>query len=533
MLPNRRGPLLWEWPFSFSSPLLSWAQKCNLMVCPSPYPQPSPREYAVNRIRSALALGICLVFVVSTTRATDPLAPIPAAPAVTAAQKTIRDIYKTDFTKTKTADQLELARKLLKAGEETTNDSIGRYALYQEARTIAAKAGDVALAVSAAEATCKAFEVNRPDLIIATLEAAGKSITHPNKAIVEAALDAAEDQIQVDDYSGASRLLKVAVSAASRVNVNQTALTATVTAMTQDVEAARKAYEATVGERKILTKTPDDPIANLRVGRFLCLIKGDWKAGLPLLAKGEDEKLKAAALKDLAKPTDPMAKVEAGDGWSELGDGFDIRERTQARMRSLMWYQQAAPWLSGLPKARVEKKIDELTKLTAGRVRRADVGAWVVLFRSDDPSIWNTDTKRDVDQFALAVTRAPAATRYLRLTETGKAESVIIEMTRARLTERTENDGYGWIGTKLNRWNSIHLGIYEVAPPTAIRGEIAIYTTTDASGNYKGWGFGHVAGPGGQAASWATKPLDKPVFEIAVKSTALTPEETKRLLKKK
>ena len=33
----------------------------------------------------------------------------------------------------------------------------------------------------------------------------------------------------------------------------------------------------------------DDPAAHLAVGKFLCLAKGDWPAGLPHLAKGNGE----------------------------------------------------------------------------------------------------------------------------------------------------------------------------------------------------------------------------------------------------
>jgi hypothetical protein len=287
---------------------------------------------------------VAIVLVVNTSRAADPLAPVPPAPAVTAAEKVIRDVYKADYAKKKTADQLELAWKLLKAGEATTNDPTNRYTLFQEARTIAIKAGDVALALSAADATCREFEVNHADLTITTLEAAAKGSSPTT--VVEIALDEVEHQIQADNYPTASRFLKVAAAAAGRAN--SPTLTAAVAAKMKEVEATQKALEATEPERKVLAKTPDDPIAAARVGRFLCLIKGDWQAGLPLLAKGEDEKLKAAVLKDLARPSDALAKVDVADSWYDLGEGFDPRERTQARMRSLLWYQQAAPSLTGI-----------------------------------------------------------------------------------------------------------------------------------------------------------------------------------------
>ena len=51
---------------------------------------------------------------------------------------------------------------------------------------------------------------------------------------------------------------------------------------------------------------------------------------------------------------------------------------------------------------------------------------------------------------------------------------------------------------------------------------------------YRGWGFGHRVGiDDGQGFAWAGETVPKTAFEFAVKVGPLTPEETKRLLKKK
>ncbi len=481
------------------------------------------------RLASVLTFGVACGLVVGTMSAADPLAPIPPAPAVASAEKEIRNVYKAEYAKKKAPEQIELARKLLKAGEATKNDPASRYTMYREARTIATRAGDVALALDAAMITCREFEVNQTDLIIATLVAAEKVPNPPLKAVVDVALDAADDHAQADDYTTAARYLNIAAGAATRSNVP--ALAAAVSTRTRDIDAARKAFEATEPERKVLAKTPDDPIAASRVGRFLCLVKGDWQAGLPLLAKGEDEKLKAAATKDLARPSNALTKVEAGDAWYDLGDGFDARERATARVRAFQWYHQAAPFLTGLPRDRADKRIEELGKLAAARVGRAAPGGWRILFRSADPAIWNTDTFKELDQFAFMLTRAPAETRYLKMTNTEKGEFVIIEMTRSRLAEQTEQNGYGWNGRKVHNWNGHHLGIYDVTWTDNERGYIFV-SFIEGKAFYRGWGFGHRSQIADQQGySWNGQPIDKTVFEIAVKTTPLTSEEAKRLHK--
>ncbi|MDB5308871.1 MAG: hypothetical protein JWO38_3073 [Gemmataceae bacterium] len=114
-----------------------------------------------------------------------------------------------------------------------------------------------------------------------------------------------------------------------------------------------------------------------------------------------------------------------------------------------------------------------------------------------------------------------------------KRKYVIIEMTKDRLAGRTEQERYGWNGTNANESNARHLGIYDTALASTKNGLIAIYTLR-AVADYGGWGFGHrMILDDAQGYAWNGEPVEKMVFEIAVKSTPLTAEESKRLLKKK
>ena len=60
-----------------------------------------------------------------------------------------------------------------------------------------------------------------------------------------------------------------------------------------------------------LKANPGDTAAHLALGRYFCLVKGDWEAGLPHLAQGDDPDLKALAEEDL-KQTPPVWKPAAG-----------------------------------------------------------------------------------------------------------------------------------------------------------------------------------------------------------------------------
>ena len=82
-----------------------------------------------------------------------------------------------------------------------------------------------------------------------------------------------------------------------------------------------KAEADKVKEQMAKLKTdPDDPAANLAVGRFLCLAKHDWDAAIPLLAKGASGPLKEALDKDVkAADGDVTAQLVAADAWYDLG----------------------------------------------------------------------------------------------------------------------------------------------------------------------------------------------------------------------
>ncbi len=69
------------------------------------------------------------------------------------------------------------------------------------------------------------------------------------------------------------------------------------------LKEAKQEYGRIEPARTLLKTNPNDAEANAAVGRFLCLGKGDWSAGLPLLAKGSPGPLKELAVQ--ARPNPP------------------------------------------------------------------------------------------------------------------------------------------------------------------------------------------------------------------------------------
>ncbi len=152
---------------------------------------------------------------------------------------------------------------------------------------------------------------------------------------------------------------------------------------------------------------------------------------------------------------------------------------------------------------------------------------WTVLFRSDDPSVWNTDSP--APRFAMPACRAHSRVRYLRLKRMDTGEMLILPITRDQLLQQPRPPGeneQGWNGTAKDEYGGCHLGIIQ-GPRTGQREVIAVM---NEGGPFLGSGFGHkVHVDDRQYCCWQGKEIARTAFEIAVTADPLS-EEEKRFL---
>lgn len=101
-------------------------------------------------------------------------------------------------------------------------------------------------------------------------------------------------------------------------------------------ERRRQAFDFTAA-RDTLAASPDDAAAAEVVGRYLCLVKNDWRAGLPALAKGNHEGLRDLAGREIAmeKGTAATARLALANGWWKLAEeGQDLSPPQTDAVRS-------------------------------------------------------------------------------------------------------------------------------------------------------------------------------------------------------
>src|SRR5512137_755069 len=87
-------------------------------------------------------------------------APVPDAARLKAAEKTIRDLFKEDYSKNKPEDKAALARKLSQQADETQDDPAARYVAWREASMLAAQGGDLDTALAVLDKMAATFAVD-------------------------------------------------------------------------------------------------------------------------------------------------------------------------------------------------------------------------------------------------------------------------------------------------------------------------------------------------------------------------------------
>lgn len=116
----------------------------------------------------------------------------------------------------------------------------------------------------------------------------------------------------------------------------------------------------------VMENDPADPAANLAAGRYLCLVKGDWERGGPMLTLGSDAALKVGAIMELRGADSAEQQAAIGDAWWDVAETKQGAERDSLRLRAGSWYRQAAPKLAGgLAGLKIKQRLEEIQQREA------------------------------------------------------------------------------------------------------------------------------------------------------------------------
>jgi hypothetical protein len=291
-----------------------------------------------------------------------PPRPVPSAQAQVKVLSDIRQLFKSDFdAAASNPDKArQLGSQLLKEAGETKDDPVAQYVLYSQARDLAVDASDVGLFTRAVAELGKRFT---GDIITMQVECLQKMAKRPrpvaaNAAFAKKALQVAQEAIHHDKFAEADLLLEAGKEMARRGRDSPHVKEAV--ALGHSMETMKQYYLRAQAAEKTLAAKPDDRQANLIRGKYLCLVRNDWVAGLPLLAKSGDPTFKKLADAEAAAASTATQPLAMGDLWWDSSNAVDEELQRFFRERAAAWYHLALPNLSGLHKTRVDRRLQDL-----------------------------------------------------------------------------------------------------------------------------------------------------------------------------
>lgn len=295
------------------------------------------------------------------TQEEDNRLPVPTESARRVARDLYREIFQSEYEDAVTDEEkLEFAEKVRAHADDLQEDPAGRYVLLDISAVITAQAGSVITALEVVESTKSLFRTDATELGAKVLESSASLAlpTEENEAALQAATENMEQAIKIDNFELAARMHAVALAAARRSD--DVRLIHTITERREEITNARFAFRQVAHLIDVLAADPSHAEANLAVGEYCCLAKGQWEDGLPMLSRGSDKRLARLAERELKPPKDTHGKVALADSWWDASDGTS--KYCQAmRSRAAHWYEQALPELeAGLERVKAEIRIKQV-----------------------------------------------------------------------------------------------------------------------------------------------------------------------------
>jgi len=288
----------------------------------------------------------------------DGRAPVPSNAASRQALADVKDIFRDDYAKATNAQtRVALARTLLSQADKTSAP-IERWVLLSEAMRLASDAGDIEISFEAIEKSMQTFAVDGQELKLdALMKLAAKCPPQALESLTRTVLAMARTTAETGDAAVASKTLSLAATLARKTK--NRSLVADVAKMQQAAKDQEKESRELEAMASKLAAAPDDADVCLEAGKYFCFKGGDWKKGLPLLAKGSDTDLSRLAVAELNVGKAGAAVISLGDAWWEWAEKTRGNDKAAALNHAIDLYATALKYVDGLERARLEKRIQQ------------------------------------------------------------------------------------------------------------------------------------------------------------------------------
>jgi hypothetical protein len=260
-------------------------------------------------------------------------------------------------------DRAALLTALIDATSQTA-DASERFVMLLVSRDLAVELSNMQSTVQLVDQLTAEFDVDTIATRSAALAGLAKARVAINERLILAdhLMDAAEQALRSDVFDTAVDMLKLAQGQARLAR--ELIRGREIGLRLKEVERMAAEFQNLQPAFSTLATAPDDSHAAALVGKFRCFAQGSWAAGLKLLAKGDDPKLKTLASSDLKNPPSTAGRIALGDQWWDLSELQTGAAQKTIKLRAAFWYQRAAASAKGLDAKRIETRLAELAPVT-------------------------------------------------------------------------------------------------------------------------------------------------------------------------
>jgi hypothetical protein len=260
-------------------------------------------------------------------------------------------------------DKRALAQQLFETSLQS-DAYLEQFVMLERARELAVAANDLKMAIESVNQQSKLFKVDQLGLLGNVVSAIEYSDEQPkeNAALALVGLRLIDSALAEDRYELAKEIATTVTRSARQSTLPD--LPQQAQEVVRRIRLVQRPFEQLKPSLEALAADPDDEEANVSVGRFYCFVKGDWRKGLPHLAKGNHAQQKQLSEREIANGRLPEATAAIAQGWFELADDEEAllpasiaMQQENIRRHSLSLYESALPRLPDSKKAQARSQV--------------------------------------------------------------------------------------------------------------------------------------------------------------------------------
>jgi len=281
--------------------------------------------------------------------------PVPPASVRDEISKQLKEVYAIEKAETPAA-KIKLANDLFQLNAEYREKPNEQFVLLSTAMRLASEGGDAQLMLKVIDAVGDDFDVDvlgAKVKMLATFAADAnssatfKTLVESSEAVINRAM--AEERFDLAENL-ADGVYRTCMKKSSGKSFRKQAHNRRT-----DVQKLREDWQEVQENLSKLKTNPNDAEANQTVAEWYCLVSAEWDRGLPYLAKGSDEQLRALARQELdTPPTEAADQVKLADAWWDHAQSRKGLQKDSVLLHAGHWYQEAKP---NIDSTLLEKKL--------------------------------------------------------------------------------------------------------------------------------------------------------------------------------